>query len=595
MIIPLAKITIIGLSRDKEQVLSELQEIGCLHVVSLRPGEEMQKAGAPPSESREALKFLVSCPQFRRQVHNPSKFDAAIVERRALDLKRAIHKLTDERDFLQKRIKDLRPWGDFTFPDPQQVRNLLLWFYIVPNHLKKKVDALDLVYDIVGQDNRFFYIVVVSEDEPEGMPVPRTHTGNKSLSELEQRIEEVELELEDLQAERASLTRWCSLFARNLYFLEDRAELWGVSQQTLDQDSFFALRAWAPREKLQELENLAVDHSLVIEVTEPQPDEIPPTLLQNEALLSSGQDLVSFYMTPSYWLWDPSAIVFFSFALFFGIILGDAGYGVLFAVVLALTWKPMGSSRLGRRLRILFAGLAASTIVCGILLGNYFGIVLSKSSLLSRLRVLDLDNYSAMMRLTILIGCAHLILANTAYAWHRRRSVAALASVGWVMLFIGAISVWLGSSGIGPPFPMMRGGYILMALGACAVLFFTSTEGGFAKRLLGGFHGLTRVSAAFGDTLSYLRLFALLLATASLATTFNGLAQQVSQAFAGFGILFAAIILLIGHSLNILLGITGGFIHGLRLNFIEFFNWATPDEGYPFRPFARKEKSKWTN
>ena len=249
MIIPLAKTTIIGLSRDKEQVLSELQEIGCLHVVPLRPGEEMQKAGAPPSESREALKFLLSCPQSRRQVHDPSKFDAANVERRALDLKRAIHKLTDERDFLQKRIKDLRPWGDFTFPDPQQVRNLQLWFYIVPNHLKKKVDALDLVYDIVGQDNRFFYIVVVSEDEPEGMPVPRTHTGNKSLSELEQRIEEVELELEDLQAERASLTRWCSLFARNLYYLEDRAELWGVSQQTLDQDSFFALRAWAPKRK----------------------------------------------------------------------------------------------------------------------------------------------------------------------------------------------------------------------------------------------------------------------------------------------------------------------------------------------------------
>ena len=198
---------------------------------------------------------------------------------------------------------------------------------------------------------------------------------------------------------------------------------------------------------MQELENFAVDHSLVIEVTEPQPDEIPPTLLQNEALLSSGQDLVSFYMTPSYWLWDPSAIVFFSFALFFGIILGDAGYGVLFAVVLALTWKPMGRSQLGRRLRILFAGLAASTIICGILLGNYFGIVLSKSSLLSRLQVLDLDNYSAMMRLTILIGCAHLILANTAYAWHRRRSVAALASIGWLFYLFGAISVWLGSSG----------------------------------------------------------------------------------------------------------------------------------------------------
>ena len=347
MIISLVKLTLIGLSRDKEQVLSELQEVGCLHVVPLRASEEMQKTDAASSESGEALKFLLNCPYSRRQVHDPSGFDAATVERRALDLKRAIHKLTDERDFLKKRIRDLRPWGDFTFPDLQEVRNLQLWFYIVPNHLKKKVDALNLVYDIVGQDNRFSYIVVVAREEPQGMPVPRTHTGNKSLSELEQRLEDVELELEDLQAERISLTRWCWLFARDLHQLEDRAVRLLVSQQTLDQDSFFALQAWAPRDKLQVLENFALDRSLVFEVTEPEPDEVPPTLLQNKPLLSSGQDLVSFYMTPGYWLWDPSAIVFFSFAFFFRNHPGRCGLWDTFRYCSRSDLAPYGSLAAG--------------------------------------------------------------------------------------------------------------------------------------------------------------------------------------------------------------------------------------------------------
>jgi V/A-type H+-transporting ATPase subunit I len=122
---------------------------------------------------------------------------------------------------------------------------------------------------------------------------------------------------------------------------------------------------------------------------------------------------------------------------------------------------------------------------------------------------------------------------------------------------------------------------------------FTSLEEKIGKRLVKGLLGLTRISGAFGDVLSYLRLFALGLATSSLAVAFNGLADQVGSAVRGFGILLALLILLIGHGLNFSLAIMSGFIHGLRLNFIEFFNWSIPEEGYSFKAFARKETSMW--
>jgi V/A-type H+-transporting ATPase subunit I len=108
-------------------------------------------------------------------------------------------------------------------------------------------------------------------------------------------------------------------------------------------------------------------------------------------------------------------------------------------------------------------------------------------------------------------------------------------------------------------------------------------------RLFDGVSSLVGISQLFGDVMSYLRLFALGLASASLAITFNQLAGQVYQAVPGLGVLIAILILLLGHGINILLGIISGFVHGLRLNFIEFFNWSLSEEGTPFQAFTKKE------
>jgi len=106
-----------------------------------------------------------------------------------------------------------------------------------------------------------------------------------------------------------------------------------------------------------------------------------------------------------------------------------------------------------------------------------------------------------------------------------------------------------------------------------------------------GLQGLVGLSKQFGDLLSYLRLFALGLASASLAATFNGLAADLQAAIPGLGLLLALIILLFGHGITFLLGIMSGVVHGLRLNYIEFFGWGLTEEGYPFRSFAKREVS----
>ena len=589
-IVSLVKVTFYGHTDDRQQVLSDLQRFGCLHLIPLAPVRETLTTGGPSSRSREALRFLSSCPNQRRQVRHPKKFDAHAIEAQTLALLDRSQDLEAERDFLMGRIANLKPWGAFSFPPCEALNKLRLWFYIVPHKDMPQVEASDLIWEVVFRDNRFCYVVVISENQPAGMPVKRVRTGSKSLSQLENRLEDVEIELEDIQAERASLTRWCRLFAGSIDRLEDQAAVKDAIEQTYTEDPIFALQAWTPENTVDRLQHYANDQNLVLETAAPQPEESPPTLMQNPRSLAGGQDLVSFYTTPRYWLWDPSMIVFFSFTVFFAMIFADAGYSAILALIVVGLWKKMGRSDAGRRFRILLATLVAVGVVYGVVVGSYFGISPAENSLPGRLRIIDMMDFNFMMQLSILLGVFHLVVANAVTAWHFRRSIRATIPLAWVFIFLGAVALWQAAYqgetlGFLKPY-----GLAAMVLGMASVVLFTSPERPLWKRLIKGLGGLTGLSNAFGDALSYLRLFALGLATESLAVTFNGMAGQVKEALPGIGILLASLIVLLGHTLNFVLSLSSGFIHGLRLNFIEFFRWSIPEEGRPFNAFARKEK-----
>jgi V/A-type H+-transporting ATPase subunit I len=592
-IVPLVKVTVCGRLADKASILLDLQEIGCLHLIPLNPEHAALGEGGPSPESREALKFLLSCPQQRRQMRDSSAFDGEEVQKQALQIRDRLQELEDERDFLRKRIRDLEPWGDFRFPPLSERHNQRLWFYIVPHYQMNAVEASDLVWQVVGRDNRFTFVAVISENEPEGMPVPRTHTGSKPLSELQARLDEVESAMEDLQAERAALTRWCTLFAAGLGRLEDHAAFLDAFLQTYEQSPLFALQGWAPRERVHELQAYAAKAQLALEIAEPTRDEEPPTFLRNEEKMAPGEDLVTFYMTPGYWIWDPSPVVLLSFALFFAMIISDAGYALVMAAGLAMGWQSMGHSRTGQRVRLMFSFLIGASVVWGILAGSYFGISPPEGSWLAALHVFDLRDASSMMALTIMIGVAHIGFANAVDVWRHRSSSAALAPAGWIAMLLGAVALAFGASETGSQ-AMKNVGIGTLGTGAALVLLFTGVGATAGSRFLQGLQGLWRITNAFGDVLSYLRLFALGLASASLAIAFNDLAMQVADSVPGLGILLAGLVLLIGHTLNFVLAIVSGFVHGLRLNVIEFFNWSMKEEGRPFRAFEKKEVAQWT-
>lgn len=591
-IVALKKIELIGHRDDKEAVLEELQRLGCLHLIPAHP-EWSEPVTTPVPRVREALSFLRATPRWRRQVTDAQKLDGPAVLEQTLDVKHRLQDLQDEHDFLTGRIDSLAAWGDFELPPLDELGGNRLWFYIVPNHTVRRLQAADVPWTVVHRSARHSYVVALSPEEPHDMPVERVRTGARPRHALEERLEQVEIAIEDAEAERASLTRWCTLIGDALLRLEDRADRIAAMQQTWDEGPLFALTGFAPHDRIDELRAYAQQRHMALRVGDARAEDEPPTLLRNPPALEPGQDLVTFYMTPGYFTWDPSGVVLFSFALFFGMILSDAGYAGLLGVAVALYWDAMGRSSVGARLRWVCGACVGAGVVYGMLMGSYFGVTPRPGSLLSVFKIADLTDSSLMMPLTVAIGGAHVLVANLLEARRLGVGAPALAPLGWATLVVGmmlwgAAIPWPGSSAILAP-----SGQGMIAAGAALVLVFSAPGEPIGRRLLGGLTSLARLSAIFGDVLSYLRLFALGLASASLATAFNDLAHRVQVSLGGAGIVAAVAILLVGHGLNLILAVMGGVVHGLRLNAIEFFNWSLHEEGRPFRAFRRKEKATW--
>jgi len=352
-LVPLERVTFAGLSGDKPRLLDDLHQRGWLELIPLADARQEAPEGGSSSPAREALKFLLACPQRRRQVSDDSSIDAAEVERRALELQQRMQTLEAERDDLLERLDLARPWGDFRFCPLNELGDLRLWFYVVPHRELPKVAAPGRVWQVVRRDPRFAYVVVVSAEEPTAMPGARSRLGARSPADMARRLEQVELALEDAQAERAYLTRWCLLLARDLTRLEDAAARAGAARLTYDRDPLFALQAWVPREHVAELTHDAAQQRFVFDSRPPAPGENPPTLVRNAPQLQAGEDLVNFYMTPGYWTWDPSSVVFVSFAVFFAMIMADAGYAAVLGLGLLFLWR-----RLRRRPRSCRCGRA---------------------------------------------------------------------------------------------------------------------------------------------------------------------------------------------------------------------------------------------
>lgn len=584
----LSKLTIAGPLAQKAQVMAQVQQMGCLHLIPL------VEVDAPPSRVAEdayrALHFLAEVEGERRQLTRDPDFNAETFVQEVLSLRQALRETADRRDLLAHQVDILRPWGDLDLSALPDLGGARLWFYALPVKHRDALDAVDLPWVAVRETRTTICLVVISATEPDAklLPVPRIDMPERSRAEIEQEIEDTEVLLETLRAERIAKTRFLKLFRDRISELETRAEFDFAMTQTRDDAELFTVQGWVPQDALPDLLAYCEAQGVAALIETPRWDETPPTLLQQPPAEAAGVDLAMFYQVPDYRAWDPTRSLVASFAVFFAMIVADAGYGFVILAGLIAAWKRLGAApglMAWRRLGVI---IALATIFYGALVGSYFGA--EPKGALERFAVLDLNDFGTMMTLSILIGVGHIIFAIAMNARARWGQRSAFGQMGWIAAILGALLVWLA----GAPGPTHVMGLGLLGLGFVLIIGFSSNRPierptDHLLRVLDGLMALGGIMGAFGDVLSYMRLFALGLASASLAITFNSLAVQMIDTVPGLGLLLGLLILLIGHVMNFGLAMMSGVVHGLRLNYIEFYKWGLPKEGVAFRPLTRKE------
>ena len=588
------KVTLLGLSRCKSDIVSSLQQLGCMHLIAINaPGKSTLTTVSTTvlDQIKTSLRYLKDSPEQGTPRLFWKEFKPEQVVQLILANQRAFKECIDRRDFLTIRINELSEWGNFELPAVTDLGGMKLWFYKIS---LKELDVLpkDKPLQELYRNNRFIYIALISEREPEDEKLSsyRVHSGSVALNALHAELEEINEQKENLIDERRSLTRFRYLLSKEVAQFADRSEYKKALEKIQEHQEFFLLQGWVPEANLPELQEFCEDQQIGITIESPLEGELPPTLLESSPWLKAGGEMVNFYQTPGYHALDPSVMVFFSFSLFFAMILADAGYGLILALFTLIGWKRLGKYNAGVWLRPLLVVISIFSIVYGMLLGSYWGVEPKPHTFLGHLKIININDFNAMMTLVIIIGCLHICIGCGMRAWFSHYLHEKIQAIGFILLINSALLFSLGK--IKHIAFLSDSAIILFIISLLVIMFFASNEPvtnfkTLFKRIFNGLAAFYELPSLFGDILSYLRLFALGLAGASLAITFNSMAHQISQT----SWVLAALVLFLGQTLNFVLCLMSAVIHGLRLNYIEFFKWSVKEDGYSYQPLKKQEIS----
>lgn len=393
--------------------------------------------------------------------------------------------------------------------------------------------------------------------------------------------------LRDAAANRGALERAYDCLSASLEKLRVKNELFCT-------ESTCILRGWIPAEAERRLADKLAPYACCYELCDPEEGEDVPVKLSNTRFASPFESIIAMYSYPKYKTFDPTVIMGFFYALIFGMIMQDVGYGLLLAVGCPVLCRIMRPKESTRKMLGAFTICGISTMLFGVLFGGYFSdfphqiavnLFGMPADTLSDVALWfnPIENNMLFLVLTLGVGAAHMVIGMLIkmYMLFRDGEVfAAIFDVGsWLVLF----------AGIGLLFVLPQVGTWTALAGAAMLIL---TQGRSSKSIVGkffkGIYSLYNIISYLSDLLSYSRIFALGLSGAIIGQVMNILGTLWGGGFVG--ILVLTLIFIVGHVLNLALSLISAFVHTARLQYIEFFGKFYVDGGRPFRPAAVSTK-----
>jgi len=481
---------------------------------------------------------------------------------------------------------------------------------------EERADEFPPVFISVISSSREITCVVVichKDDEPlvrrtlrrVGLSIhsdPTKHPPAVRIARFRARIAEAQAEIADASAQLAGHKHERdSLEFLSDYYLMRRDKYEALGQLRFSRKTF-VLEGFIPQKNTKHLEEVMNRHfNVSVTFEDPSEDENIPVLLQNNPLVSPVEDIVESYSLPSRTDLDPNPAMAFFYYLFFGMMLSDAGYGVIIvAATLAILrfLKPEGNMK--RNIQKFFlCGL--STVFWGALFGSWFGNIvyvvsttfLGKNISLAPLWFDPVTDPLKLLILSLILGFIHIMVGLALRFYNMCRHgewLDALFDIGlWWVVFAG-LGVVVGSMALTVTFPLQTIGLWIAAAGGLGLVL---TQGRSNKsiiaKLFGGIASLYSITGYFSDILSYSRLMALGLVTGIIGTVVNTIGS-IGGGGIGGAVIFI-IIFIAGHSINIGINALGAYVHVNRLQYVEFFSKFYEGGGKAFKPFGIKTKS----
>lgn len=614
MIQKMKKLMFLVSSREYDRFLADIRRIGVVHI------EELQ-SGTSSDELRDGLawaeryKSALACLDFAQETYpyearwQVKEADAsrgrALVELIEAKLAEELS-LKHRLDEVEKNIGLLSPWGEF---DRQSVERLAsvgwqVGFYSCPSKMFRKEWKEDYFAQVISEQGGRSYFVTFSTERPEitvesvQLPdEPLSHYKKEKLS-LEEKLDMLHQSLYRLNQEERDTLLAGQVEVENAISLS-RVHL---STDSLAGDAVKLIVGWTLEEKAPEVVAYLEENSIFYEMTDPALEDNVPIQIKNGAYSSLFEPILRMYSLPNYHDLDPTPYLAPFFMLFFGLCMGDAGYGLLILVAALIVRRKLPAGLKGYGTLGIILGVM--TVICGALTGSFAGIDLTQTdwAFLAPVRPyfinesnFKLFGYSPMMVISVILGLVQVLLGMVLSAKKAAKLFGWKYGVGklsWVTALVAAILCFgVPACGVTLPVAVTWLLYAVMGVSALGIYFFNSPDKGIISNFGSGVWATYNMATGLlGDLLSYIRLFALGLVGGVLGGVFNQLAVQLTDGMSwGIRWLPLLVILLLGHGINFALCMISSFVHPMRLTFVEFFKNADFEGGgKEYSPFRMK-------
>lgn len=600
MIAKMTKVTFLVYYKEYDCFLKSIRDLGVVHVVTKAQGgaenASLQESIRLSARYASAIKLLqgMGVPSVEACEGNADSGEQAL--RQTEELLHQSQQLAHRLQAVEKETAVLEPWGDF---DPQNISRLQAagyqtGFYIC-SEKQFKPEWTDLYHATVINrvGSKLYFVTITKGDAVLELEVETAKLPENSLSVLQQTVTDLKAQQETLQNKLKELagTVIPDLQAAQ-HRVHSQIEFSKVvlSTDVLADNKLMLLEGWIPTERVAEMTEYLRSQEVYYETAAPVPGDDVPILLENKGFFRLFEPIMRLYMLPKYNELDLTPFFAPFFMLFFGLCLGDSGYGLF--MLLAVTLYRLFAKKLSASMKpilTLVQILGASTMVCGLLTGTCFGFNLYDIQLpffQTLKESISLDNQQ-MFNLSLILGGVQIIFGMILKAVNQAIQFGvkyAISTIGWILILVST-AVAFAAPGV-----MAMGGtlhLVFLGIGVLMAYLYNSPDKNvFVNIGLGLWDSYNMATGLLGDVLSYVRLFALGLSGGILASVFNSLAVGMSPDNVIAGPIVMVLIFVIGHAINIFMNVLGAMVHPMRLTFVEFFkNAGYEGGGKEYKPF----------